>query len=211
MPSTEEILVERAYLDHEEGLAHARKRLRETHGRIVGATLDALLMGAVSALHVRTRMREDVRALIALAQRVNAGEDARKLAEAHLDEVLRLKSKMHLLAREDDPAFQHIRHLALELFARRLPDLARMVAVKDAVDYDDIVRRAFPDRAHVDALVEDNAATVRAMIEHLVRNPQVLHMPRAFAPKMAEMAREFIEWKVGEVRRGVDIIYASSR
>lgn len=208
MPSVEDILVERAYQDHEEGLVHARRRLRETHGRIVGATLDALLMGAIAALGVRAQMRGDVRKLLALARRVNEDEDPRKLAESHLDEVLRLKSKMHLLAREDDPEFLHIKQLANELFVRRLPDLARMVAVKEAKDYDDVVRQAFPDRAHVDAMVDDNATSVAAMIEHLEKHPHVLKMPKGFAPKMAAMAREFIDWKVAEVRRGVDEIYA---
>lgn len=210
MPSSDEILVEQAQLDFEEGLAHARERIRETHGRFAGATLDAIVMGAVTALGLRSRMRDDVRQLLALAHRVSAGEDARPLAETHIDQVLRLKQKMHLIAREDDPEFQHVRRLALELFIDRLPDLARMAAVKGAADYDDLVRKAFPDRAYVDAMVEDNGRRVNAIVDHLAAHPHVLHAPRGLALKMAATSREMIDWKVEQVRRGVDRIYAAT-
>ncbi|HVM44385.1 MAG TPA: hypothetical protein VM582_00515 [Candidatus Thermoplasmatota archaeon] len=203
------LIIERAQQDFEDGLAYARSRIRATHGKIVGASLEALVMGAVAALHVRTRMRDDVRQLLALAHRVDAGEDARALAEQHLDHVLRLKSAMHLIAREDDPEFKVIRAMALDLFALRLPDLARMAAVPDPADFDDLVRKAFPDRAHVDAMIDDNAARVLAIVAHLESHPHVLHAPRALAPKLAAMARDMTAWKVAEVRRGVDEIYAA--
>ena len=205
--TADEILAQHAEADFEVGFAHARQRIRETHGRIVGATLDALVVGAVSTLGVRSRMRQDVRELVALAHRAAKGEDPRKLGEEHIDSILRLKSKMHLIAREDHPDFQPIMALAEGLFAKRLPDLARLVAVKEAATYDDIVRQAFPERTHVDAMVDDNAQAVAAMIEHLEKHPHVLRMPSSLTPKMAAMAREFIDWKVAEVRRGVDEIY----
>ncbi len=40
MPSADEIIIERARLDFESGLAHARERIRATHGRLAGAALD---------------------------------------------------------------------------------------------------------------------------------------------------------------------------
>lgn len=207
--TTDEILVERAVLDFEDGLAHLRRTLREKHGRLLGGTLDALIMGAVTALGVRSRMREDVRHLLSIAHRVNAGEDPRALAEQEIDRVLRLKQKMHLIAREDDPEFQRIRALSLEVFAQRLPDLARMAAVRDPVDYPDIVRRAFPDRAYVDAMVEENARAVHLIVDHLEKHPQVLHAPRALAGALARTAREMVDWKLADVRRAVAEIYAA--
>lgn len=207
-PDADDILVERAQLDFEDGLTYARGRIRATYGRIVGAALDALVMGAVTALGIRSRMRSDVRHLIDLAHRVAAGEDARRLAEEHVDEVLRLKQAMHLIAREDDPDFQHVKRLATELFADRLPDLARMADVKGAASYEEIVRKAFPDRSEVDAMVDDNAARVLAIVEHIEAHPHMLHAPRNLAGKLAATAREMVAWKVAEVRRGVAEIYS---
>ncbi|HET6405298.1 MAG TPA: hypothetical protein VFH78_11680 [Candidatus Thermoplasmatota archaeon] len=207
--SADDILVERAQLDFEDGLAHARQRIKETHGRLAGAALDALVMGAVAALQVRARMPNDVRELIAIARRAQNGESARELGAAHLDHILRLKRGMHLIAREDDPAFQHLRELALDLFEVRLPDLARMAAVEGATSYPDLVRKAFPDRAEVDRIVDDNAARVSAMLDHLEKNPHVLRMPQSMAPKLGASAREFLAWKVADVKKGVDEIYAT--
>lgn len=208
MPTSDDIIVDRAKLDFDEGLAYARERIRATHGRLAGATLDALVMGAVKALHVRARMGDDVRHLLSLAHRVDAGEDARKLAEEHLDHVLRMKQTMHLVAKADDPEFQHVRALALDLFTERLPDLARMAAVKDPADFDDLVRKAFPARAHVDRMVEDNGVRVVAIVDHIDKHPHVLHAPRGLALKMAATAREMIQWKLDQVKRGVDEIYS---
>lgn len=207
MPSADEIILARAKQDFEDGLAHTRKTLRAKHGLFVGGTLDALVMGGVAALHLRTRMPEDVAHLLEIAHRVAKGEDPVPLAEAQIDRVLRLKSKMHLIAREDDPAFGEIRAMAVALFARRLPDLARLSSVPDPAGYDDLVRRAFPDRAHVDALVDDNARSVEAIIAHLEKHPHVLRVPASTAPKIAASAREMLTWKLAEVRRGVDAIY----
>lgn len=206
--SADDILVARAEQDFEEGLAHVRQRIKETHGRIAGAALDALVMGALAALQVRARMGKDVRDIIGIARRAQDGEDVRALCAAHLDHVLRLKRGMHLVAREDDPDFQRVRAMALDLFEARLPDLARMVLVQAPLDYPDLVRKAFPERAHVDALVDDNAARVAAILDHLQEHPHVLRIPQAMAPKLGHTAREFLAWKVADVKRGVDEIYA---
>ena len=205
--TSDEIIVERAQKDFEDGLAHARQRIKETHGRFAGAALDALVASAVAALHVRARMPTDVRELIAIARRAQKGEDARALCAAQLDHVLRLKRGMHLIAREDDPEFQRIREMTLDLFEARLPDLARMASVEGAADYADLVRKAFPDRAHVDALVDDNTRRVEAILAHLEGHPHILRMPQSMAPKLSQSAREFLAWKVADVKRGVDEIY----
>lgn len=204
----EAILIDRAERDFEEGLAHARSRIRETNGRIAGAALDALVMSAVTTLGARARIRHDVRDLLAIARRVAAGEDARTLAEAHLDDVLRLKQKMHLVARVDDPAFAEVRGIALELFAKRLPDLARLASVESPTDYDDLVRKAYPRRDEVDALVDDNARELHRMIDHIDAHPHLLRAPQKMVHAIAGMAREFTAWKVDAVRAGVDEIYA---
>ncbi|HUR69097.1 MAG TPA: hypothetical protein VM370_07605 [Candidatus Thermoplasmatota archaeon] len=205
--TADDLIVARAELDFEEGLAHARARIKETHGFISGAALDALITGAVAALQVRTRMGKDVRELIDIARRAQNGANARSLCAAHLDHILRLKRGMHLVAREDDPEFLHIRERCLDIFEARLPDLAKMAAVTDATDYSDLVRKAFPERAHVDAIVEDNAARVAAILDHLEKHPHVLRMPQSMAPKLARTSREFLAWKVADVKRGVDEIY----
>jgi hypothetical protein len=210
LPSADDLIVERAKSDFEEGFAHTRERIRATHGRFAGAALDALVTGAVAALHVRARMADDVRELIRISRRVAKGEDARELGAAHLDHVLRMKRGMHLIAREDDPEFQHVRKLALDIIEARLPDLATMAAVDGATDYPDLVRKAFPDRARVDAIVEDNAARVGAILDHLEKHPHVLRMPVSMAPKLAATSREFLAWKVADVKKGVDAIYSPS-
>lgn len=207
MATADEILAQHAEQDFEEGLAHARERIRDAHGRFSGAALEALVVGAVTTLGMRSRMRADVRQLVSLAHRAANGEDPRKLGEEHLDHILRLKTKMGLIAREDDPRFQEIRKLALAMFEARLPDLARMANVKEAEDYGDLVRQAFPQRAYVDAMVEDNARRVGTMIAHLEANPEVLRVPQNLVPKISAMAREFIAWKTREVKLGVNAIY----
>lgn len=209
MPSADDVIVQRAVEDFEEGLVHLRAELRRTHGRIVGAALDAAMTGAVNALDVRDMMRDDVRHLVGLAHQVNAGADARKLAEENLERVLRMKHKMAFIAREKDPEFRVVLDLARACFAARLVDLARMAAVDSPKDYDDLVRRAFPERAHVDRIVEENAAFVRDVVAHLETHPQLLRVPQALVPKLAQTARDFIAWKVDAVRRGVDQIYAA--
>lgn len=203
------ILLDHAQKDFDAGLAHTRAELRRKHGLIVATTLDGLVMTAVTGLGMRSRMKDDVKLLLSIAHEVAAGADPKPLAEKHLDHVLRLKSKMHLVAREDHADFQRIRAMALELFVKRLPDLAKMVSVKEPASYDDLVRQAFPDRAYVDVMVDENAHTILGIIEHLEKHPHVLRVPSGFAGKIAGMARDMVAWKAGEVKRGVAEIYAT--
>lgn len=205
------ILVAHAEADLEKGLARIRARIREAHGPIAGPAIEALVTGAVATLRLRARRRDDARFLLALAHRVEAGEDPRELARQHLDHVLRLDDKMGFLAKDDAPEFQPVKEMALDLFARRLPDLARMASVEGPEDYDDLVRRAFPGRAAVEAIVDDNMRTVAAMVEHLEQNPHVLHAPRSLTPKLAAMARDMLAWTSTEAKRGIEEIYADGR
>lgn len=202
--------MEHAEEDLERGIARIRARVREAHGPFVGSTMDALVVGAVATLRLRARRREDARFLISLARRVQAGEDPRAIAEEHVDDVLRLRDSMASLVRSHDPDLQPARALALDLFARRLPDLARLASVDDPRDYDDLVRRAFPERSHVEEVVEDNARTVAAMVDHLERHPHLLHAPRSLTPKLASIARDMVAWTTREARRGIDEIYKPS-
>lgn len=205
----DELIIHCAERDFDAGLAHARAEIRRNHNRLVAASLDAAVMSAVSALRVREQMRDDVRLLLSLAHRVAAGEDPVKLANENTERVLRLKQKMNFLARESDPDFQVVVAIARENFAKRLPDLARMAVVQDPRDYDDLVRRAFPERAHVDRIIDENRAFTLAIVEHIERHPHVLRLPGMLIPKVAQTAREMIEWQVDKVRRGVDEIYAA--
>lgn len=205
--SPEAILVECAERDFERGLARMRARIREAHGPVVGPTIDALVVGAVATLRLRSRRRDDARFLIELARRVQAGEDGERVAAEHIDEVLRLRDSMAAIARANDPDLHPAKEIATALFARRLPDLARLASVQDAVDYDDLVRKAFPDRSEVEAIVEDNLRSAERIVSHLERHPHVLRVPQSLAPRIAHTAREFIVWKGADVRRGVDEIY----
>lgn len=211
MTRADDILVARAEADFEDGLKHTRAEMRRKHGLLAGATLDGLVMTAVTGLGMRSRMKEDVRHLIAVAHRVANGEDPEILADEHLAHVLRLKSQMAIIAREDDPEFQHIKKVARDLFAKRLPDLAKMVVVTGPRDYADLVRQAFPERAYVDAMVEENATAVAAIVDHLEKHPHILRMPGGFVPKVAQMAREMVVWKTADVKRGVAEIYDGPR
>ncbi|HUR69096.1 MAG TPA: hypothetical protein VM370_07600 [Candidatus Thermoplasmatota archaeon] len=205
------ILVEQAERELEKGLARMRARIREAHGLFVGATIEAVVVGAVATLRLRSRRREDARLLLGLARRVQAGEDARAIAEQHLDHVLRLDDRMSAVVRAHDPALEPAKALALDLFARRLPDLARLASVEEAESYDDLVRKAFPQQGQVEAIVEDNARMVAAMVDHLERHPHVLHAPRSLTPKLAAMARDMIAWQVAEAKRGVAEIYVPAQ
>lgn len=203
-----DVLVARAMRDFDEGLAHARARIHAGHGRVAAATLDALVMGAVRTLDLRDRMAEDVAFLVDLARRVAAGEDPERVAAENVSRVLRLDLKMRFLARQDDPAFQRMLALVRAHFGRRLPDLARMATVEGAADYDDLVRRAFPDRARVDLIVAENRAFAEAMLAALEGDPHVLRIPQRLVPRIVETAREVTAWQVEKVMRGVDDIYA---
>lgn len=205
--TAEALLVECAERDFERGLARMRERIRAAHGPFVGPTIDALVVGAVATLRLRARRRDDMRFLIELARRVQAGEDERKLAAEHIDHVLRLRDAMSAIARADDPDLAPARDIALDLFARRLPDLARLAAVDEAADYDDLVRKAFPDKREVETIVEDNLRAAERIVAHLERHPRLLRVPTTLAPRIAQTAREFLAWKTSDVKRGVDEIY----
>lgn len=206
--SADDILVRRAQEDFEEGLTHARAQLRKDHNRFVAASLDAVLMGTLSALRVREEMQTDVRFLLGLAHRVAQGEAPEAIATQNIGQVLRLKQKMHFLARESDPAFQDVLAICRTNMAKRLPDLARMATVPDPADYADIVKRAFPERAHVDRIVDENVAFTLEILAHLEKHPHVLRLPQALIPKIATIARGMIDWQTQRVKLGVEDIYS---
>lgn len=204
----ESILVERAQLDLAAGIEYKLARIRASGHPFLARAMEAGVSGAISLIQLRERFREDVLFLCSLARRANAGEDPGRLADEHLPRALRLR-ELSLIAREKDPAFQPLLAMARELMARRLPDLGRMVAVEDPRDYDDLVRRAFPARKHVEDLVMDNRARVLQILEHVAANPHLLRVPRSWLPKLGEVSRDVIEWETARVLRGVEDIYRS--
>lgn len=209
-PTADGILIERARADFEEGLAHTRAQLKAEHGRFVAASLDAALMSAISALRVREQMRDDVRVLLDLAHRVAKGEDADKLATDNLERVLRIKTQMHFIARDTHPDFKLVLDRSRETFAKRLPDLAKMASVQEPKDYNDLVRRAFPDREPVDRIVDENYAYVIGLLDHIERHPHLLRIPQSLVPKIAKSTREMVDWQTAKVRAGIDEIYAQT-
>lgn len=208
MPSADALILERAEIDLEEGIAHAKEVARaHAPNRFLSGAMEAVVTGAVATLHLRTRFREDVAFLMELAHRVNGGDDPAALAAEHLGRVVHLK-EMGLLAREKDPDFAPVLDLARGNFAKRLPDLARLVAVKAPASYEALVREAFPDRSEVDRIVDENRALTLRVVEHFERHPHLLRIPTAWAPVLARTAREVVEWQTERVRRGVEEIYA---
>lgn len=209
LPPAHRILLDHAERDLDEGLDHVRRRLKESASgplAFLARGLEAAVLGGVAMLELKPRLREDVAFLLRLADQVAAGADPRKLADEHVSRVLRLK-ELNLLVKVKDPAFQPILDLCRESFAARLPDLARMAAVPDPRDYDDLLLKAFPDRAEPEKIVAENHALMMRVIEHVERNPHLLRMPRSFTPRVAELAREVTEWKTKEVLRGLDDAY----
>src|SRR5438874_5980665 len=147
MPTAETLILEVAERDLQEGLAHARDLVRARFSRsLFEKPLEAGIFGALHTLRLEARLRDDVKLLCALARRVNAGESAEALAAENIDRVLRLR-ELGILARTKEPEFHALLDRARAYFAARLPDLARMVAIDDAADYPELVRRAFPDRS----------------------------------------------------------------
>lgn len=203
----EAILAERAQRDLEEGIHHNARRIRESGHPFLARAMDAGVMGALSLIQLRERFKEDVRFVCELARRVNAGEDPEKLAAENIARAMRLK-ELALVAREKDPEFAGVVDRARAILAKRLPDLGRMVAVEDPADYDDLVRKAFPDRARVDRIVEENRVDVLAIIEHVAKHPHLLRVPSSWIPKMRDIAVEVVEWETARVKKGVDEIYS---
>lgn len=204
------LLLDHAERDLEEGLDFVRRRLRESAKGpfgLVARGLEAAVLAGLAALELRPRLREDVALLLRLADEVAAGADPRKVADENLARVLRLKD-LNLVVKVKDPAFQPVLELCRAAFATRLPDLARMAAVQDPADYDDLLRKAFPDRAVAEQIVRENRELMMRVVEHAERNPRLLRMPDGFVPRVAEIAREVTEWKTREVLRGIDEAYA---
>lgn len=203
------ILLDHAERDLDEGLEHVRRRLKESASgplAFLARGLEAAVLGGVAMLELRPRLREDVAFLLDLAGQVEAGADPAKLAGEHLARVLRLK-ELNLIVKVKDPAFQPILDLCREAFAARLPDLARMAAVPEPRDYDDLLVRAFPDRKEPERIVRANRDLMLGIVEHAERNPHLLRMPSGFIPRVALIARDVTEWKTAEVLRGIEEAY----
>lgn len=205
MPSSRDVLIERAARDVEETLAHIRQRLRDEPGALWRG-IEFGVLGLVSLLDPRGRIAKDVDKVIALAQRYQAGEDAGELARGHLHETLRLV-ELNLAMRVKDPEFRYILDTSERIFRERLPDFARMIAVEEPADYAELVRRAFPEREEAERIVDENAAEVLSLVAHVERHPQLLRVPAGWVPKLARLGRELIEWKVADVRRELAEIY----
>lgn len=206
MPSSRDVLVDRAARDVEDTLEHIRRRLRAQPGALWRA-IELGVLGLVGLLDPRGRIAKDVDKVIALAKRHDAGEDAGRLAREHLDDTLRLV-EINLVMRVKDPEFARVLDASERIFRERLPDFARMVHVESPQDYPDLVRRAFPDRAEADRIVDENAAEIMGLVHHVERHPHLLRVPAGWVPKLAQLGRDLIEWKVADVRRELDEIYA---
>lgn len=206
------LIIERAERDFEEGLAFVRDRLRDPsrHSMLVGKAMEVGVMGIVSTLQLRPRYRHDVQFLLALAHRVNAGEDATQLARDNLDRAIRMR-EVALVARTKEPEFQRVLDIARTVFEARLPDLARMVAVPDPVDYPDLVRRSFDSSKHVAGFLLDNRDRMLEMTAHFEAHPKLLRIPHGWVPSLAHMTREVIEWETARVVRSVEEIFSASR
>lgn len=204
--------MEHAERDLEEGLAYVRQRLKEDSKgafSFLARGMEAAVLGGVAALELRPRLREDVRFLLDLATQVNAGADVAALADEHLPRVLRLKD-LNLVVKVKEPDFQPALAWCREAFLARLPDLARMAAVPDPVDYDDLLRTAFPDRAVAERIVRENRDLMIRLFDHADQNPHLLRIPTSFVPRVAELARDVTEWKTREVMRGIGEAYGKT-
>lgn len=209
LPRADQLIVDRAQEDFEEGLQWIRERLRQP-GRgsaFMARAMEVGVMGAVSTLQLRPRYRDDVVFLLALAHRVNAGEAPAALAQENLPRALRVR-ELSLVARVKEPDFQRVLDLALGIFETRLPDLGRMVAVEDPVDYPDLVRRAFPDEAYVLAFIDENRRTMIEMVDHFEKHPALLRVPDSWVPTLCAMGRDMVEWESARVGASVRAMYA---
>lgn len=212
MPRADDLILEKAQEDFEEGLAFLRERLRSGtgHPTFVARAMEAGILGAIATLQLRPRYREDVLFLLGLGHRVAAGEDAATLARENLDRALRMR-ELALVARVRDPAFPRVREIALGVFEARLPDLAKMVAVGEAPDYDHLVRAAFPEEAPVVAMIEENRVSMLALVEHVAGHPGILRIPASWVPSLSLVASDMIEWESARVLEAVRRIYAGRK
>lgn len=210
MPSADALIMQRAEEDLDEGIAYARVLARKNASpAFLAGAYEAAVNTAIATIHLKTRFKDDVAFLLELAHRVNGGDDPEALARENLARAIHLK-ELGLIAKEKDPAFQPILDASRDNFAKRLPDLARMVAVRSPPSYPDLVRSAFPHRAEVDKMLDENRDHVVWVVEHLEKNPHLLRLPAAFLPRLARTAREVVEWQTARVKKGVDEIYATS-
>jgi hypothetical protein len=210
IPHADRLIMERAQEDFEEGLEWVRTRLKSPdsgHSTFVAKAMEMGVMGAVSTLQLRPRYKDDVRFLLALAHRVNAGEDALTLARENLPRALRMK-ELALVARVREPEFQRVLDLALDIFAARLPDLARMIAVKEPEGYPDLVRRAFPNEAYVEAFLQENREMMLEMVGHFEKHPKLLRVPNAWVPSLIDIGRDMVEWESARVIASVRTMHA---
>jgi hypothetical protein len=201
-------IIERAQRDLEEGIHHTLERIRASHPNpFVWRPMEAAVTAAIRGLQLRHRYHEDVKLLLSLAHRVADGEDPAALAEENLARAVHLR-ELSFVVREKDPAFAPILAAAQRTFALRLPDLARMARVEDAASYDEVVRRAFPDRKEVEAIVASNRAYTLELVEHLEKHPHLLRVPPSWIPRFADVAREIIDWQTARILKALDTIYA---
>ena len=208
MPTADDLNVERAERDLDEGLEHTRARLRASvKNPFLEKPFEAAVFGAVHTIQLKSRFREDVRFLLSLAHRVAKGEDPRRLAEENIAQAIRMR-ELALVVRVKDPAFPPLLARDIDLMAKRLPDLARMATVPEPRDYEDVVRRAFPEKAEVEALVNGNHEHVLWVVRHFEQNPHLLRIPHAWVPRLASLAREIVDWQTARVLAAVQDIYA---
>jgi hypothetical protein len=208
-PAAERILLAKAEADLDAGLAHLRERLAsEAHGPLafLARAVESAVMGGLAALELRPRLRDDVQFLVDLARRVQAGEDPERLAAENVARVLRLR-ELGLLVRTKDPRFQPVLDRCREDMARRLPDLAHMVAVPDPRDYDDLLLRAFPTRETPDRIVAENGALMAWIFDQADAHPELLRIPRNLVPKLTRIGRDVTRWQIDRVQRGLDEAY----
>lgn len=206
--SAEELILDVAERDLDEGIAHVRELMRERFKRAFWEKpIEAAVVGAIHTIQLRSRFREDVKVLCALAARVNAGEDAAALARDNLERVVHLR-ELGLVARVKEPAFQEILERDRAFFAERLPDLARLVAAGPAVDYPALVRQAWGAPERPREIVLGNTAHIQETIRALEKQPQLLRVPHSWIPRIAEIARDVVDWQTARVLAGIDRIYA---
>lgn len=212
MNAAERILLAKAEADLDAGLAHLRERLKgEAHGPLafLARGVEAAVMGGISALELRPRIRDDVTFLLGLAQQVRDGADPAHLAAQHVERVLRVR-ELNLVVKVKDPRFQAVVDRCKVEMARRLPDLARMSSVDEPADYDDLLRRAFDGPDQPQRILDENHALVMWIFEHAEANPDLLRLPRSLVPKLAAIGRDVTSWQTTRARQGIHAVWAST-
>ena len=207
--AAERILLQKAESDLDAGLAHLRERLAsETHGKLafLARAAEGAVLGGLTMLELKPRMREDVRFLIDLAGQVHAGADPAKLTDEHLARALRLR-ELGLVVKTKDAAFQPVLQMAREAMIARLPDLAVMVSIVEPKDYDDLLRRSFPTAERPREIVAANQKLMLDIFAYAEAHPEILRIPRSLVPKLAHLARDVTTWQVQRVEEGLRLTY----